>query len=497
MSSPLFYIEDLQELFSDVQTQRIFADQKVFPDCKPRFSAPEILKNYRIQQHNPGFDLLGFVKTYFVLPNNEESETGTQATNPVAHIELLWDKLTRKTENEFSSLIQLPQRFVVPGGRFREFFYWDSYFTMLGLQVSGRIDLIENMVDNFAYLISEFGFIPNGNRTYFLSRSQPPFFSLMVELLAEEKGDACYLKYLPQLKSEYAFWMNGVEKLSASEPAYEHSVKLPDGAILNRFWDKENTPRPEGYYEDLEIFNHATTDKKELYRNIRAACASGWDFSGRWFADGQDIGTIKTTDLIPADLNSLLWHLEATLGKAAKLAGNETEAGYYEKKAEERNSAIRKYLWNDDQGGYFDYDFKQNISSEAWSIAMAFPLFFGLANDAEAAKVIAHLQNTFLKEGGLLTTPNTTGQQWDAPNGWAPLQWIGYKAALNYGAEALAAGIAGNWIATVERVFKTTGKMMEKYNVVDTSLAAGGGEYPNQNGFGWTNGVYLKMKMKE
>jgi alpha,alpha-trehalase len=111
--------------------------------------------------------------------------------------------------------------------------------------------------------------------------------------------------------------------------------------------------------------------------------------------------------------------------------------------------------------------------------------------------VIGHLQTVFLKEGGLLTTPNTTGQQWDAPNGWAPLQWIGYKAALNYGALKLAGNIAGNWMATVERVFKTTGKMMEKYNVVDRSLAAGGGEYPNQNGFGWTNGVYLKMKMNE
>jgi alpha,alpha-trehalase len=497
MSSHLFYIEDLQELFSDVQTRRIFADQKVFPDCLPRFSALEILHKYRKQQYEPGFDLLKFVKENFILPPIDELGNAVQEEDPATHIQKLWDKLTRKTEAEFSSLIQLPQKFVVPGGRFREFFYWDSYFTMLGLQVSRRTDLIENMVDNFAYLITEFGFIPNGNRSYFLSRSQPPFFSLMLDLLAEENGEDCYLKYLPQLKAEYAFWMNGSDKLSPDEPAYEHSVRLPDGELLNRFWDKENTPRPEGYYEDLEIFNHTTTEKTDLYRNIRAACASGWDFSGRWFADGQHINTIKTTDLIPADLNSLLWHLESTLAKCAALEGHENEQEYYQKKADQRASAIRKYLWNEEKGGYFDYDFKQGMASEAWSMAMAFPLFFGLSSEAEAEKVIGHLQTVFLKEGGLLTTPNTTGQQWDAPNGWAPLQWIGYKAALNYGALKLAGNIAGNWMATVERVFKTTGKMMEKYNVVDRSLAAGGGEYPNQNGFGWTNGVYLKMKMNE
>ncbi|AOM77014.1 alpha,alpha-trehalase TreF [Pedobacter steynii] len=497
MSSHLFYIEDLQELFSDVQLKRIFADQKFFPDCLPKFAATEIVAKYRIQKSKPDFDLLAFVKANFILPPNEEDGMVAQEDNPVSHIHLLWDKLTRKTEAEFSSLIQLPHQFVVPGGRFREFFYWDSYFTMLGLQVSGRIDLIENMVDNFAYLISEFGFIPNGNRSYFLSRSQPPFFSLMVELLAEEKGESCYLKYLSQLKIEYAFWMGGAEGLSLSEPASAHVVMMPDGELLNRFWDKENTPRPEGFYEDLEIFNHAVEGREDLYRNIRAACASGWDFSGRWFTDGQDIRTIRTTDLIPADLNSLLWHLEFTLAKSARLANDGLEAENYTKKATRRLLAIRKYLWNEEKGGYFDYDFKGNVSSEAWSVAMAFPLFFGLANETEATRVLQHLQGIFLKDGGLLTTPNVTGQQWDAPNGWAPLQWIGYRAALNYGALSLASGIAKNWIGTVERVFRTTGKMMEKYNVTDTSLAAGGGEYPNQNGFGWTNGVYLKMKMSE
>lgn len=495
MSSHLLYIEDLQELFSDVQTQRVFADQKVFPDCLPKFAAAEIVEQYRILKQNPDFNLSEFVKENFILPPHEEFKAAEPDVNPEVHINLLWDRLTKETEEQYSSLIHLPGRFVVPGGRFGESFYWDSYFTMLGLQVSRRIDLIESMIDNFAYLIDEFGFIPNGSRSYFLSRSQPPFFSLMVSLLAEEKGDSCFLKYLPQLKAEYAFWMKGATELSPSENAKEHVVRMPDGEILNRFWDKMNIPRPEGYFEDLEVYQKtATENKANIYRNIRAACASGWDFSARWFTDEKDISTARTIDLIPTDLNSLLWHLEFILAKSSALAGHDEDFNKYTAKAAGRSTAIRKYLWNEEKAGYFDYDFRLNTSSDSFSIAMAFPLFFGIASVKEAQKVTDHMEKIFLKAGGLLTTPDTTGQQWDAPNGWAPLQWIGYIAAKNYQETVLAEAIAERWTATVERVFANTGKMMEKYNVVDTSLAAGGGEYPNQNGFGWTNGVYLKMK---
>lgn len=497
MSSKLLYIEDLQELFTDVQTRRIFADQKVFTDCLPKFPAADIVSKYRETKDKPGFDLLHFIEANFDLPVHELFEAEQHAANPTEHIHLLWDKLTRKTADEYSSLIALPDRFVVPGGRFREFFYWDSYFTMLGLQVSGRTDLMESMVVNFAFLIDEFGFIPNGNRSYFLSRSQPPFFSLMIDLLAEEKGDEIYVRYLPQLKAEYAFWMNGAEGLTAAGEAHEHTVRLTGGEILNRFWDKQDNPRPEGYYEDLEIHAHTGGDQHTLFRNIRAACTSGWDFSGRWFADGKHIGTIRTTDLIPVDLNCLLWHLESVLSKAAALAGKADEAAFFEEKAEQRQKAIQRYLWSPRLETFLDYDFKNQKSSTALSMAMVFPLFFKLSTPNQANQVLGLLEKEFLKAGGLLTSPVVTGQQWDAPNGWAPLQWIGYKAAQNYGASALASKIAQSWVGTVDRVFEKTGKIMEKYNVVDTSLDAGGGEYPNQNGFGWTNGVYLKMKNDE
>ena len=493
MLSNLLYIEDLKELFFDVQSQRVFADQKVFTDCVPKFAVEAIVNEYRLQKQDQDFNLLAFVEKNFLLPEQLKLAAGEQTTTVLEHINQLWDKLIRKTIDEYSTQINMPYNFVVPGGRFRELFYWDSYFTMLGLQVSGRIDLIEQMIDNFSFLIDQFGFIPNGSRSYFLSRSQPPFFSLMVELLAEERGEINLIRYLPQLKKEYDFWMRGSEDLNKTTNAIAHVVALPDGEILNRYWDTLNTPRPEGYYEDLEIYEKAQGDKTDLYRNIRAACASGWDFSGRWFEDPQDITTIKTTDLIPVDLNCLLWHLEYTIAKAAKFSGLDDEYLLYINKANKRLAAINKYLWSNEKEAYLDYDFRKNEFSDTVTLATTFPLFFGIATKIEANSIIKHIESNFLKPGGLLTTPIFTGQQWDSPNGWAPLQWVALRGVKNYGANTLAESISNNWLTTVERVFNKTGKIMEKYNVVDISLEAGGGEYPNQDGFGWTNGVYLKM----
>ncbi|MCZ4245160.1 alpha,alpha-trehalase TreF [Pedobacter punctiformis] len=497
MQSNLLYIEELEELFFDVQTQRIFSDQKVFTDCVPRFTAAEIVHKYRLQKNDADFHLLTFLQETFFLPESLKLASDQQTTTVLEHINNLWDKLIRETIEEYSSQINLPFKFIVPGGRFRELFYWDSYFTMLGLQVSGRTDLIEDMVNNFAFLINEYGFIPNGNRSYFLSRSQPPFFSLMIELLVEEKGEMNLIRYLPELKKEYKFWMQGSEELNPGTNAIAHTVRLPGGEILNRYWDNLNTPRPEGYYEDLEIYSNTVGEKDDLYRNIRAACASGWDFSGRWFENPQDMASIKTIDLIPVDLNCLLWHLEYTIAKASKFAGFYDEHLIFIQKANDRLAAIKKYLWNNQTELYLDYDFKKGQSSQTPSLATMFPLFFGIATKIEATSVIKHIEQDFLKPGGLITTLLSTGQQWDAPNGWAPLQWIALLGVKNYGADALAKNISQNWLSTVDRVFHKTGKIMEKYNVTDVSLEAGGGEYPNQDGFGWTNGVYLKMNAEQ
>jgi alpha,alpha-trehalase len=391
--------------------------------------------------------------------------------------------------------LPLPNPYIVPGGRFGEIYYWDSYFTMLGLKESGRADMIENMVKNFAYLINTYGHIPNGNRSYYISRSQPPFFSLMVELLASIKGDKVYLEYLPAMEKEYKFWMEGSDKLKIGE-AHRRVVKLNDGTVLNRYWDDAATPRPEGFKEDVAVAEKSGRDKEEMYRNLRAGAESGIDFSTRWFDDKKDIITIEVIDFIPPDLNALMLHLEQMIAKARKLKKNTNGASRMMSKATAREAAINKYCWNKALNYYTDYNFKKQKQSDIVTLAGMYPFCTMKKSSAlneKCARATSALKGKLLKEGGVVTVEYNNNQQWDAPNGWAPLEWMTIWGLDRCGQQELARDIAQRWVKLNSDVFKRTGKLMEKYNVVDTKLEAGGGEYAGQDGFGWTNGVLLKL----
>jgi alpha,alpha-trehalase len=489
-----FQIESLSPLYEAVQTARLFEDSKFFSDSIPLFTATVILKNYRKEQKEANFDLKTFVEANFELPTSFEDKFETTHKDINVHLKHLWSSLTRKSYKDTGTLIGLPHNYIVPGGRFREIYYWDSYFTMLGLQVSGEFEIIENMVNNFADLIDRVGHIPNGNRSYYLSRSQPPFFSLMVGLLAEIRGKETLLKYRPQLEKEYAFWMKDANLLTVENPAQLRVVRLSDGSILNRYWDDLDTPRPEAYSEDVHTANN-TSNPAETYRNIRAAAESGWDFSSRWLKEPDQLSTIQTTDLIPVDLNCLLYHLEKTLLEIYRQLPDRVPADVMKEKARLRKQAIQKYCWNEGSGIYTDYHhINKSQQVKRPCLAMVFPLFFNLATTDQAIRVAYFLEEKLLHAGGLCTTHRNTGQQWDAPNGWAPLQWMAYRGLKNYLLNDLAVQIKANWMQVCERTFAETGKMMEKYNVMDLDAKGGGGEYPNQDGFGWTNGVYLKMK---
>jgi alpha,alpha-trehalase len=486
---------DYQDFFREVQISAVFPDSKTFPDCLPKYPLNEILRKYKSDRNKPDFDLKQFVLTNYELPHAFASGFKTDTSLSVQqHINKLWTVLTRQPEKPAtgSSLLFLPKPYVVPGGRFGEVYYWDSYFTMLGLQVSGRDDLVADMLDNFAHLIDTVGFIPNGNRSYYLSRSQPPFFAMMVRLHAEKQGERIFLKYLPQLEKEYQFWMNGAEKLTSKNVAYRRVVRLPDGEIMNRYWDDAAMPRAESYKEDVKNAQAYAGKPEDFYRNIRAACESGWDFSSRWFRDGKTLATIHTTELIPVDLNSLLCHLELTLSEAHTLAKNPDKAQIYKELAEKRRKAIFKYGWDKEAKFFTDYDFVAKKQKTSYSLAGMYPFFLDL-KIGMPEPVAARLEKDFLKSGGLVSTTATTGQQWDAPNGWAPLQWITYKGLKNNGFDKLALQIKQRWTETNVRVYKEAGKMVEKYNVTEAHLKAGGGEYALQDGFGWTNGVLLKM----
>jgi alpha,alpha-trehalase len=481
-------------LFEAVQLSSVYPDNKTFVDAMPRQSPKVIMSYYLAQKNKPGFDLGKFVAAHFIEPQAPNSTFKSDVSAGVRkHIDTLWQVLSRQPDTaKGSSLLDLPHSYIVPGGRFREVYYWDSYFTMLGLQESHKTKMIENMVSNFAYLIDKYGFIPNGNRTYYLTRSQPPFFSMMVELLSHDDGAKILIKYQPEMLKEYAYWMRGAAGLKKGN-ASKHVVRLAGGELLNRYWDASDQPREESYKEDVLSAKQSKEPASVFYRNIRAAAESGWDFSSRWFSDPAKLATIQTTDLIPVDLNCLMYHLEQTIAQSYKLKGDKRNYKLYQAKASARKAAILKYCWDNNRGWFVDYNWRKKQVSPVKTLAGVFPLEFHIADTIQAVSVAVHLQTEFLQSGGLVTTLNTNGQQWDSPNAWAPLQYMAIYSLINYHQSRLAKDIAMAWIKTNIRAFKKTGKLMEKYNVVDTHTKAGGGEYNLQDGFGWTNGVLLNL----
>ncbi len=502
------------DLFTAIQSNSIFSDSKTFVDCTPKRKVIAILSDYKNQKNKEDFSLQKFVNDNFNLQKQPNVTNIVKGKTIDAHIKDLWTVLKRAQDKkvEGSSLLALPKPYIVPGGRFTEVYYWDSYFTMLGLKESGEVTTIENMVDNFAYLINTYGHIPNGNRSYYLSRSQPPFFGMMVELLAGIKGKDIYKKYLPALQKEYNFWMNGFEKLKTGD-INKRVVMLEDGTVLNRYCDDLDIPRQEGYKEDVKTADAAVlqktmlmkfasekamndfinTEKKRVFKDLRSAAESGWDFGSRWLTDPNKLATIHTIDFLPVDLNCLLMKLEEILKANGGIVNDGVAKG--------RIQAMEKYFWNEEKGFYTDFDFVTQKISDVISAAGFFPMaliknFDTKAATIKTAKIATTVKNSLLKPGGIVSSETNNGLQWDAPNGWAPQQWMAVIGLENFGLNDLAKDVAKRWTSLNKKVFENTGKLTEKYNVVDMSLQTGGGEYPNLDGFGWTNGVYLALVKK-
>ena len=507
LHQPAFYdpAHDLGSLFQAVQLSGIFPDSKTFVDARPLVAPSEIVARYTASTGmKVGRGMLrDFVAQTFEVPRpvGEGFRTDTSQTME-QHIRALWPVLTRPpdTVDAYSSLIPLPHPYVVPGGRFREVYYWDSYFTMLGLVASGRTDLVKSMLDNFAHLIGTVGHIPNGNRTYYLSRSQPPFFAAMVGLYARATDTTQVLPYLDALEAEHAYWMNGAERLApGAGQAYRRVVRLSDGGpLLNRYWDDRADPRPESYRPDYEVGQTLADARREgFYRNVRATAESGLDFSSRWMRDPKDLRTLETTDLIPVDLNSLLYHAERMIAVLRAFRGRAGDAGVARQFAEaaaDRRRALLAAAYDPATGFFYDVRWRSGARvTDRPTLAAASPLYFGLATPEQGRAVAARLEREFLKPGGFVTTLIASGQQWDAPNGWPPLEWLTIEGVRRYGRADLADAARDRWLALNRRTYRSTGKMMEKYDVVDVRRSAGGGEYATQDGFGWSNGVALAL----
>ena len=427
----------------------------------------------------------------------------------------------RPAELPVEGLLYLPNKYVVPGGRFNEMYGWDSYFILLGLVHDGKMDLARGMVENFFFEIEHYGAILNANRTYFFTRSQPPFLSSMIREVYEHPGTTPNQKWLASAyafaKRDYALWTSK-----------EHQAGTTG---LARYYDLAAGPVPEmaddsTYYLDVirwllahpsqhpeylvpdsgdltktscdiatsKVCTQAVVDGHRLsaayYRSDRAMRESGFDTSFRF---GPFSGS--TANYAPACLNSLLFKYEQDMAHFAAILGRKGEAAQWTKRAEARRAAIDKYLWNAKVGLYFDYDFTSNTPSTYHFVSTFYPLWAGAATPAQARAVESHL-NLFEQQGGLAVSDFQSGVQWDAPFGWAPTTWIAVDGLNRAGFHQDAKRIAQKFDATVLENFLRDGTIREKYNVESGSanVKVAAGYKSNVVGFGWTNGVYLKLQ---
>jgi alpha,alpha-trehalase len=472
-------------LYGAVQLAHVFADNKSFVDLVPRAQPEAIMHAFETERPTGRDALAAFVARFF----HAQDDPPHQKLSLREHIRSLWPVLAKPPMAAVpgSSSLEVPNAYVVAGGRFHEMYYWDSYFTMLGLKADGEQPMIESMLANFVSMVARYGHVPNGTRTYYLSRSQPPFLALMMDL-SDAADPALDRQRLDALKKEHAYWMAGASCLEAAG-ACQHVVRMPDGSLLNRYWDARETPRDESYTLDLDTAQKAATRPAgTVYRDLRAGAESGWDFSSRWFRDGKTIATIHTTDIVPVDLHSLIWNLERSIARRCAAAGDSACAADFEGRASARKAAMTTYLWSAGEKRFADWDRSAAKPTPSISAAILYPLFVGLATAEQADATAKLTQAKLMAPGGLRTTTVHTGEQWDEPNGWAPLLWIGVDGLERYGKTRLANDLASRWLTTVSTFYACTGRMVEKYDV-ESGQAGGGGEYPVQDGFGWTNGV--------
>lgn len=427
-------------------------------------------------------------------------------------------------------LLYLKNKYVVPGGRFNEMYGWDSYFIIRGLLRDGRLDLARGMVDNFFFEIENYGAVLNANRTYYLTRSQPPFLSSMVMAVHEAQktagqDDRAWLEMAySYVKRDHAMWTQ--------------APHLAGGTGLSRYYDFGDGPAAEALQDENDIYRqvaayfllHPTIPtyeaedsdvpagrasgsaysvrvcsteqsessceparriklKPDYYKGDRSMRESGFDISFRFGPYGA-----ATHHFAPVCLNSLLFKTERDLEEISRLLGKNSDASQWQRQAEARKQSMQKYLWDERQGLFFDYNFDSGQRSTYRYATTFYPLWAGLTTEAQANAVMKNL-SAFERAGGIAMSVQETQGQWDYPFGWAPIQLLAVEGMRRYGHNAEADRVSTEFLSTVLENFERDKTIREKYNVVtrssETSVTAG--YAANVIGFGWTNAAFVEL----
>jgi len=378
------------------------------------------------------------------------------------YIDAYWNKLERYKPNDDGTLIGLPEPYFIPSMRndtgfaYEEMYYWDTYFIAQGLIGTPREDRVKGLADNLIYMLQRFKMVPTAGRFYMTSRSQPPFLSSLILDVYKIEGDKAWLEQAMLVaKSEYAsVWMGTMH---------------PDWRQVFRGLSR---------YYDINVLDDL------------AEAESGWDMTTRFQR--------RALSYLPVDLNALLYKYERDFEDAAKILNQPSEVLEWRKKAKQRAETMQQYLWDDEKGCYFDYNYITSTRSPVYSMAVFFPMWAGMDSPETAERLMRHLVR-FEGEGGLSTTSGkyraktTMPTQWAYPNGWAPLQLIAIRAMERYGYHAQAERVARKWILANLVHFEAKGQFFEKYNIVDIHDEPADGVYPSQPGFGWTNAVFTNL----
>jgi len=591
--SPIYCYGDL---LREIELARPFADSKTFVDLPTTRPLDEVLAAFaelsRPIENNTALN--DFLSEYFGEAGSELEEVPTDEleTQPdflenvnssvvrdfTRQVIDIWPDLTRRYVGAgncsecVNSFLPVNRTFVVAGGRFREPYYWDSFWIIEGLlRTQGSFTQIaENIIENFLDLVEDIGFVPNGARRYYENRSQPPLLTQMVRVYVEYTQNYTLLeRALPILEKEYDFWVNN-RTVTLERAGMNYS--------LNHYAVSNTQPRPESYYEDYVTANNATyfneegeefnvtkslneTEMATLYSNLASGAESGWDYSARWIANPSDAVTdtffplrsLNTIEIIPVELNSILYYNEITIAEFHRHQGNYTAAREWANKAADRSEAMTTFLWSPEHYSYFDYNLtssSQNVytladntstplslqgapaGKQIWfQISQFYPFWTGAApesikNDPKAMRRVYGRVEELLesRDGAIAATNLQTGQQWDEPNVWPPLQYILMQGLLNTPLEVseeddeqstedyvwtqdLSLRLAQRYLDSLYCTWRVTGgatdevpqlpdsqgngTIFEKYADERTNAAGGGGEYEVVEGFGWSNGVLI------